>query len=602
MQDLIKKFNIEIKKKTKLYKEEITHPSKYYYVNNSQTDNYNIPIKKNNTITEMIIELDKNNHKFTKDHFSDFIVQITYGRYKSYLTGTSKKTNKKRRNEVLKIMFKQWFPTNMQLVRMLNCNGINIDSRKFQGNFDWLIFLKDAFGYTDENLQFLMDCGLSPHIVEMLLGLNNGLKIVLKIKSDGFLCGNNDSILKHIQHNKIKVTPYDLEEIIRLSSSESVYNYWHVNKLDKKPTQRLLEYVIENVNTCSQYCVKRIINELYCSKNKWTPGSEEDLKKIINKLINIMVVKDGDILDYNRNTFHLIHNKSNNFIKLLLDKCEDILDINEYDSYVTNYIKYDVIDKTQFAELVKDGFELTEKHLELACLCNNYGIFQIIMKKGTKPNSRCLEYCYYNNNIQMIKQLMNNKIFPDENCIIACTVGKSSKEEKLKLINGIIENGGRITKDVLKYMIYENINFDFKRSGIKLDDYLHELCHYYEVYPSCFYDEADIVHKMRMLFRNSALPTIKKYMNKYNLKPDIYCLENVCARETNSHDRYEIADMIVSKYKIEPSLLSIYRTNDDYIKRLLCKSMAYVENINNNFRVRLEEINEIQKRKETYNK
>jgi hypothetical protein len=188
--------------------------------------------------------------------------------------------------------------------------------------------------------------------------------------------------------------------------------------------------------------------------------------------------------------------------------------------------------------MIDNGAKITNKHLEFACLYNNkYAVN--ILSAYTNFTNKCLEYACFNKNKELIKQILNHKIIPDEDSLIALLIHSPniSIQNIYDMFNLLIDTGGILTKRILEYSVYTCLCIDkvIDRFGLKYDNNLYNMCHYHDYFPDKYLNRFNInknILTFRKMFRVSEinLETILEFQKEHNLEIDQYCFDNACLK------------------------------------------------------------------------
>lgn len=104
------------------------------------------------------------------------------------------------------------------------------------------------------------------------------------------------------------------------------------------------------------------------------------------------------------------------------------------------------------------------------------------------------------------------------------------------IIEYFILNGYEITdQDIILMTLNEKEINDFDRFNIVLDNKFLELCNRVNFYPNYpIVRENEEICKLQWLTDTQNLTSIKKFFKHYNIVPNNICMENACARSSNS--------------------------------------------------------------------
>lgn len=375
------------------------------------------------------------------------------------------------------------------------------------------------------------------------------------------------------------------------------------------------KYKIQLTNDHFKTIIETIAGIGYCS-----PAALKQLLNLMNKLIELGLVLDITSL----NTYvDVVDEIDNNYIykdllKLLLTRCimtdeifDKILEMHAYDhiqsifdyGYIPKNNIFLLIDWNVFSdylyeeESIKDfmnmlidkyNIKLTTEIIEYACTLSCKELFKLCIKHEIYPTIECLYKICSSESLDetIIETIIDQKIIPDEQCMILLTQNDNVSENVISLL---LQNGAPLTYTVIENIfdrdyidILDNIVID--DYGINYDEKIYELCHKYMLYHDKLINKLAINKNMlelRQLCLASKEPVIIKYKEKYNLEYDHYCYDNILCNEKyelyyNAYDHKIIMDAInTNQYK--PTILSILRIPNERLRlRLYGKFMHLI--------------------------
>ena len=568
------------------------HISLYNYgMNDSFKQNYSYP---GNTPTEIIIKLIENNYEFTQDEFIKLIECITFGKTKSYISKCYTATVN-RKNMVVTHIFDKFNPTNEQINKLLKCyNEMPIEGKSIK-YFDWIrVLVNKNYPFDNIMLNKIMSVGCPlPYLLNgnytleantikeyFINGIDenimNDYKIFEKQNVFNDDCLNNlltsQFMKRHTSIEFVNMTEKFTSLInIMLSKGAAVTtsiieNYINSTIIIQSPFTNIFNHLLNNINK-STITENDIIKWMNIMRTKDIPFMAYYKINIIN-LIHITKMYTCDILNnimkypdmHGNNTLPLSNiselletMRHFNYVIIDVNNKNNMETIRNMNKEITNYdffrlfLHHGVEPNINTMEAIIPLWSKLSKLTVFGTTNVNYEYMdELINKYKIYPNKKCLDCAVMNVlNINMIKELLNYKIIPDEHTINSFIFGINIYRQYF--VQKILEAGYPYLKEVtellIRYGLIINIEIvrnlfpyyqvqNLERFNIPYDDNIYYLCHKYNIWPREYITKFTIdqnIMKLREMFaKHNNHDNILKFMKKYNLKPDRYCIENLC--------------------------------------------------------------------------
>jgi hypothetical protein len=225
-----------------------------------------------------------------------------------------------------------------------------------------------------------------------------------------------------------------------------------------------------------------------------------------------------------------------NFLNLLNQNLIDKnVNINEYTNSIISICKnnFDII-------ATKLNIKVTDDNLNKACIYHNDNTIKYILDSGIIATNKHLDsyitdgktgHGYYSNNIHISEAI----------------------------IDRLVESGGKLEyKHIVSLLSYKIELSNLDKYGIELENSFGKKCAEYEFYPykSKLKNTVEILEEICRYNYNkyyykdaSILKLLKEYNTKYDIKPNITCLHNLCC---NNGKTIKSIEYIVDKCGIKP--------------------------------------------------
>lgn len=218
--------------------------------------------------------------------------------------------------------------------------------------------------------------------------------------------------------------------------------------------------------------------------------------------------------------------------------------------------------------LTSNNFVPNQKTLEIICKFShdNYSLLlfdDLVEKYKFVPNYECLKnlikYYVSNdekysecNNENIFNKIMKYKITIDNDIVMIAIKNKYPKINEL--INNCINIDKNIGIELIKNKIFIE---DMERVGMKYDEELYYYCHIHNFFPDEFINKFTIepnIIKMRHKYANDKLINIIKFIEKHNLYPDVYCVDNSVINKNRDVMTY----LINNKFRFSIHCLNLF--------------------------------------------
>lgn len=298
-----------------------------------------------------------------------------------------------------------------------------------------------------------------------------------------------------------------------------------------------LRKIFNNIKDIS--IINILIDNFPDEKNKIFIHIQNDYCKL--KMIND--ISDKNLVLKSFGFFSYLSKNNLEYIKNLIPNNYDKI-LYQYDGdYNTNIFKY----------LIFTGFVPNQKTLEMLCKqrqnSHTMEIFEeLINKYKLLPNVKCMVNLlniigYINNNVsnygfnssrikdhliicdKILYKIMEYKITIDDK-IIKCAI----KNNLNKYVDIFLQNYLGNDKTILISAIENKMMIkDIEKYGFTYDDEFYNLCHMNNFMSDEYlekFKKINKIYELRYLFSCKKLETIKSFMEKNNLYPDTYCIDN----------------------------------------------------------------------------
>lgn len=570
-----------------------TKKSLFYEINQRKPDN----IK--DTLTSLIINLNNKGFNFTRVHFDKFLDQAIAMKSKCYLlkykTIISYNINNiyqydKIKNKCISLMFSKFTPTSIQFSEIINC----YKNRKYKASYLWLdTLLENGFKPTNEQIKMIENIGYN----------------LTKIFKDNITITQLETIVKNLEIND------NIEDILTLFKNNDI-----------KVTEKTMINFLENVKfKKNNYYVKHekqitnfnvILNLFF---NNGCPINDVYIELLLNSDINNHPKKK----EYMESYMLLIEKGCKPTKKSLLLS----IDTNELDKFilfVKNGAKLDnevlnklIVTRSLFGKRIlynldsKVSDELDSKYSIKKSYIDLVGF---ILDQGVKPDLTSLRLISKHNFFHNFKKITEIfKIYPDYQCLINSFCNSFNKN---KLILEILNYKFIVNNDVfnalcscnnlksidiksrLEILIkfgfiidLDNIRFSISNGKLEVLDYidqfnipwdkeLYYILHRYQTFPGDYIskfsnniDQNILVLRDMCRSKRATLDKLKEFINKSNIKPDRYCMENAALNNPT------IFEYFINDLDLEPTMtcLSLISSSIKQKERLRIKILEKLE-------------------------
>jgi hypothetical protein len=252
---------------------------------------------------------------------------------------------------------------------------------------------------------------------------------------------------------------------------------------------------------------------------------------------------------------------------LLLDKVKYIKNITFDEKTIDCIFEHNL--KNMMSYLIKKNTQIKNKYIDYAIINNNKEMFDLLF---TRIQSLTVEHLYLackHADINIIKDILDQKIQPDEKCIermfeknivvaqeyaqLATPISSLSELENMKhKVEILIIYGYNITKKDLLIITKGGVPLEDKYVQ---KDFFDDIVFKNEMTNECNKNLLYIYGIDRNKFgliehfrRKSSMASIKEYITKSKIQPDIECLKEACKHKNN----IQIIKLLTDKYGIDP--------------------------------------------------
>ena len=465
-------------------------------------------------------------------------------------------SNRETYKKTIKTFFNKFTPDDRQLKLLLSCYKV------YSGTFYWLDVL------------FNRDCNFTSEQIELIKKSKYNMTNVF-LKQGGMKQNDLENILKHWNNDSD-----NLQKILEKN-----------NTIVTK--QAMINYLDNNNNLYYNYKkykdkYKSIINILF---KFGCPPNSDYINILINKkcigLIKFFSKKHNCKL-LKEHLYYTIDKLSWIYWDLFLFFVDTVgPDKKSLDGMLTKYYNhqpspnnfnnYKIYNgpilssgKANLLEyIVEKGVEPDKETLYRICDIGMLEYFNIMTDKyKIYPDKKCLDIAVEkSNNIDLIKEILNFKIKPNERTFEILLNCKTDRNELLSLL---FDNGLHIDKQMIyKALRYNIILLDLERFGINYDEEFYYYCHKYLTYLPKEYTDGfnknidNNILELRNLCKtpNTSLNSINKYMIKNNVIIDRHCLESLFLLNK------PLAMIYFKNYGCIPTLNCLYAVNYEGISK-----------------------------------
>ena len=491
-----------------------------------------------NSISNTIIKLDELGYAFTDTDFNNFIICAIYKKSQGYIGSTVYANSKIQKEQVVKIMFTKFTPTDKQMKLLIGCY-------KSKGNFDWVDTLANK-GYVFTTDQ-----------VDQLAKVGYNLAKIFKNKTNISLDQIKSSILTFSSFSKNELD--DIRELIQNRELPKDFINWLLENLPI-PSFQYPKIMKEYKALCSVFLERLSFDEnsynyifrfkscefiYFCIDAGFIPENDsmiicateskfielvfyfhkkfklEITTEIMNLIIKNQTKITREIAAYTY--YNYINDKSS--VKLMLSDFgyeDDIIESSVIDKYVSSYHLLRLLDVKPNEETLQLGFKK--------------GIDEIINDCTKKfkmiPTSDHLKLllrsCYINSNI--LSDLLCYKILPTKEDYTILI--KEHHNINIEIVELLIRYGLVLDLDDIKMALSKKIIIEnLERFNIQYDDKLYHLCYLNNMFP---YDDKLTIDKnvleLRKLCRKPTITIdqLTKYMKDNSVMLDRYCFDHAC--------------------------------------------------------------------------
>ena len=352
-------------------------------------------------------------------------------------------------------------------------------------------------------------------------------------------------IEEYINNNNIKTSGQNIDTFVNNERWFNWDHYWKGIKL-----------LGEKLDGSSP--TERTIQRLLCQKGGGNLYKESE--DAINAVVSNIKLTER--------IFEICARQSHDCLKIMIDA--GVLTSKHF-NWCIKYLNYNEMQHNGFnvytylekKENIKFNYILTEETILEMCKINNIYLLSL---DCIKFNTKHLEYACYNGNIDLLKTILDRKIIPNDDCMIALIIGKSFTIKKLKLL---IAFGGILTQKIVRYSIKEKRNLSeiFETCGIVLDENIYNYCHEFNYWPESYKFQINKkLIQLRYYSGTRTLKEIKDYVTNNKMELDSYCLDNACRMNS-----IEVVKYLLNN-GVKPTLLTLkiaFERSHDNISNLI---------------------------------
>jgi hypothetical protein len=340
---------------------------------------------------------------------------------------------------------------------------------------------------------------------------------------------------------------YDNSEGVKLT--EAIYN-----AITKMFTQ--LEIIVTDsiIDTLCKSNMIDCIDAIFKSGKNLT--SSHQTKQILTK-INKHTHKVGEITN---KWVCLIENYPDSFVyttEILLLACSKNL-------------------KNFISECVNRKVPMSQECFYAIINIGDINLVKLALLSGAKYDNTALEYACKNQNLELIKLILSNKVKPTNECFEATIQSYSNgiryavpKKTNIKadIIDMLVASGYKVTYENVVMATKLSVELhNFKSLGIELSSKFMEVCASVGFYP---YENCGIKPNLKCLrleCNKSGNLTIIRKLVASGLKPDAKCLSNACKHKSNM----QVIRFLIEKGSMKPNLQCLLNSATcNYNKTLL---------------------------------
>ena len=500
---------------------------------------------------QIIIQLDVMGYDFTQEQFDKFILCGIYRKSMGFIAYEYSKG--KNYKYAITIMFSKFTPSESQFKLLFDCYR-----GKYTDSFLWAdVLVNRNYNFSTENIRKLE---LLRYDTKKLY--KNKPVTLSKLETMLTNIHSRDMAIIEtiIEKNKIEPSTKCMRNAI---ASLGFTNGWRYSlEEDTKFIEMLLKYKCEPNEECVKLLLEKItemkifmmlmmkvqptLNLLKYVCNKDTSGYHLEWKYNNSNQITYLITKG---VKPNTECLNAIMSK------ILLYEQEKIYNVDN--------IKKDYIHNNKFSLykfLVYNGAKPDKRTLNLACRNSVTYVFEdITQNHKICPDKLCLDVATKFSSWEMMEKILNYKILPDRETFIQCLNGVTNLlDAKIKLL---IEHGLLITLELIELALLKKCHInDLDRFDIPYDNTLYYICYKCDQWPIEYIEKfrehiGEEIVEFRMMCKCTKLPLeyFKTYIKKNNIRPDRYCLENLCTYNPR------VARYMINTLKCEPTIGCLYQ-------------------------------------------
>lgn len=493
----------------------------------------------------------------SEDTFDKFITKLITGQGRSVLANTRYYTTSNP-DEILLKLVKKRVPTSKQFDKLLVCA-----SKISTGSFEWVnhIIDKGLFTPTTKQTKQLIVAGYSKGL-EKSIETDDcpSIEIVLGSKN---IYNNLSTIEKIVKFKKLTLTNDNLKTIIDVIRKDIV-----IDKVSNILTLFIdLGFIPDNKTL-------QIVFEILDSKGLLYTEWLTILLSVpmqINGLCDIVKIICSRISIYSSTRYCTCIYK---LIDMLLEHgYTPTVDIYTYILHCIHHTQY-IAFLTKMVSTYGIKPDITT--LIFACDQTNDILFNFCLNQKIFPDMECL-YSLCNGmspetNVQqtfnkMLEQIINTKILPDQKSVEIAVLAK-----KHKCVEFLLNNGACLNMELIELMIGTGyaINFnipDLESYSIPYDEKIYKICHKYNTYPPNLIKliKIDInIIRLREMCKTNKLEEITVFMDKNKLQLDNFCYDNLLSCSSVKDKRQFVLNAIENKlyYPDKSSIMRIETVYD----------------------------------------
>ena len=192
--------------------------------------------------------------------------------------------------------------------------------------------------------------------------------------------------------------------------------------------------------------------------------------------------------------------------------------------------------------ITQNKITCSQEQVYIACrnLPESQNMINMLIKSSDlEIDSRCLEEVCDNGSFEAIEYILNYKIPVTRTHFNKLLLSKKTKDnphagytaEKVELL---FKAGYRMDAEDVEFSIKnKRVIPDIERFGVVLDNKMYLLCHTTNFYPKYRFTVTNMQQVELQKMCNKRRANIKKFVEKYKIKPDQICMDNACAVTKN---------------------------------------------------------------------